>query len=411
MKKTLQSVWNDTLFRNSFYPMLATIVMGISGFIFWFLATRLFSPADIGIATTLIAVMNMIGFLSPLGFDSVFIRFLPHTTKKHDTINTGLVVATAAAGILAILFVIFAKEISPALSFVQTNTFISIAFIIFCITTGLNALTDSIFLAYRATKYTFFINTAFTLFRLGLLFLFIKEGTLGIFLAVALSQAIGLVLSITVLLRTFDYKPTCHLNTNIVKQVRSYLTGNYLAGILNLLPTAVVPIMVINGLGPEQTAFYSIGIMIGNLLYAIPWTTTRALFAEGSHDPDSLISNARKSFAAMCAILFPAIIILILAGDTFLTFFGKTYSDEGFLFLQIIAITGVAVYTLSLLETFFRVTKKPHWLIVVNTVYAGTIIFLCQALMSYGLVGIGIAWLSGYVAATIVSFLIWRNMK
>ena len=79
MKTHIQTLFKNTLFRNSFYLMLATAVMAGFGFFFWLIVARMFSTANIGLATTLISVMNMIAMLSLVGFDVTFVRFLPNS--------------------------------------------------------------------------------------------------------------------------------------------------------------------------------------------------------------------------------------------------------------------------------------------------------------------------------------------
>jgi Na+-driven multidrug efflux pump len=106
--------------------------------------------------------------------------------------------------------------------------------------------------------------------------------------------------------------------------------------------------------------------------------------------------------------LIPAMLVYVFAGDLILHLFGKQYSAEGFTFLRILAISGIAVSACAVLGSFFRVTKDARWLILINGAYAVTIITLSYMLLSYELVGIGIAWLCGNVVAVIVSLFALR---
>ncbi|MEK7538391.1 MAG: oligosaccharide flippase family protein [Patescibacteria group bacterium] len=411
MKEKLYSLFQDSLFRNSFYLMLATGVMAGFGFFFWLISARLFSTEDIGLATTLISVMNIIALLSLIGFDSAFVRFLPNSDKRNDHLNTGLILVGATALVLAFLFIVFVPEISPRISFIGENLPIALAFIFFCVMSALNILTDSVFLADRQTKFTLIINTAFSVLKMVLPFAFIGWGALGVFTAAAIAQTVGFVLSIVVMMRKFDYRPQFIISNNILKLVRQYCLGNYIAVILNLLPIALLPIIITNNLGPEQAAYYYIVMMIANLLYVIPQATTKSLFAEGSNNEGTLRTNVGKSVRNISILLIPAIAVLILGGKYILGIFGEDYSTGGLTLLYFIAIAAIPVSGYSIFYALLRIKKGLNGLIITNIFYAGSIIGLSYALLPMGLVGIGIAWLFGNVVASVVSCLMTTQGK
>ncbi len=391
--------------------MLATGVMAGFGFFFWLISARLFSTEDIGLATTLISVMNIIALLSLIGFDSAFVRFLPNSDKRNDHLNTGLILVGATALVLAFLFIVFVPEISPRISFIGENLPIALAFIFFCVMSALNILTDSVFLADRQTKFTLIINTAFSVLKMVLPFAFIGWGALGVFTAAAIAQTVGFVLSIVVMMRKFDYRPQFIISNNILKLVRQYCLGNYIAVILNLLPIALLPIIITNNLGPEQAAYYYIVMMIANLLYVIPQATTKSLFAEGSNNEGTLRTNVGKSVRNISILLIPAIAVLILGGKYILGIFGEDYSTGGLTLLYFIAIAAIPVSGYSIFYALLRIKKGLNGLIITNIFYAGSIIGLSYALLPMGLVGIGIAWLFGNVVASVVSCLMTTQGK
>ena len=382
--------------------MLATVVMAGFGFVFWLIVARMFSTTNIGLATTLISVMNMIAMLSLVGFDAAFVRFLPRSDSKSDNINTGLIVVATVAASFSTIFIIFLNELSPSLDFIKDNIFTSAAFVFFCVMTALNILIDSVFLSERKAKYTLLINTVFSSVRLLLPFAFVGWGSLGIFGAVALSQTIGFALSLVIMIRHFGYRPEWKVSMDVLSRVRGYSLANYGAGILNLLPPTVLPILITNNLGPEQAAFYYIIMMIGNLMYTIPWASTKSLFAEGSHAEHSLKENSIRTGKFITALLLPIMLALYFFGDIILLVFGKTYSEEGFEFLRLIALSGIPVSCYSLLNSYFKVTKHPQWIIVMNLFYAVGILGVSYLLFPLGLSGIGYAWIFGNTLASVV---------
>lgn len=393
-----------SLFQNSLYLLLATGLTAFFSFLFWILASRLFSPTDVGLATTIIVVMNMIAMLSLVGFDTVIIRFLPSASRKNTLISTGLVVVGIATIVLAASFLLFVDHISPALSFIRQGVLYPLSFILFTLLAGLNALCDSIFLAKKATKMTFVINSTFTAARLLFIYLFRDSGATGIYLAVGLSHVLGIVLNMSVLMRRFSFTLERTLDKNIINEFKGYSLGNYIAGILNLLPGSILPIIITNNLGADKAAFYGIAMMIGNLLYTIPWMITRSLFAEGAHDTQTFGTHLRHALILIAGLLLPSMLILLFAGDLILSIFGAAYAKEGFTLLRIIVLAGIFVASTSLIETYFRVHGDPRWLILSYASYLTVIVVCAFLFLPLGLAGIGCASLLGYASASAVSY-------
>jgi O-antigen/teichoic acid export membrane protein len=404
MQESLRRLHADSLFRNSFYLMLATGVMAGFGFFFWLLSAHLVTTEEIGIATTLISVMNIISIFSLIGFDSAIVRFLAHSTQKNEKLNTSIILVSVVALFLGSIFVVFVDSISPQLSFIRDNIFVSLAFVFFCAMSAVNILTDSVFLAYRQTKYSLIINTIFSFVRMLLPLAFVSWGAFGIFFAAAVGQTVGLFLSVFVMVFKFNYEPSLTIDMDIVKQVWKYCFGNYFAGALNLIPVLLLPIIITNHLGLKEAAYFYIVMMIGNLLYAIPQATTKSLFAEGSFSIESIGVNIRKSVNIILALLLPAILVLLVGGKFLLGFFGKSYSADGIDFLYLIAVSGIAVGGYSMFNSLFRVRKKLFALVAMNVCYAGTIVVFTYTLLPLGLIGIGLSWLAGNLIACAVGY-------
>ena len=116
-------------------------------------------------------------------------------------------------------------------------------------------------------------------------------------------------------------------------------------------------------------------MMIANLLYIIPMATSQSLFAEGSYSEKELKIQLKKAIKIISLILVPAIVLTLLFGKYIFLAFGKGYSTEGFVFLQII---------------------------LVNFIGAFIILSLSTMLAYQNLLGMGIAWI---IAQTIVAIL------
>lgn len=408
VKTLLLNLYRDSLFRNSLYPMLASGVMAGFGFFFWLFSARLFTSEDIGLAGALISAMSMISVLSLAGFDTATVRFLAHEERKNESMNTGILVIGITSLLLASIFVAAIGHISPTLAFIQRDVLTMVSFVAFTTMASINMFTDAIFLAHRETKYTFIIDTVFSVVKVALPFAFIPWGAFGIFTAAATAQALGFLMSIGVLMQRFAYRPSTSIDRAIVRRVWRYSAGNYTADVLSILPLAALPIIITNNIGAKEAAYYYIVMMIVGLLYVIPASAMRSLLAEGSYDERAIPAHIRGSLKTTLMLLLPSMLVLFVGGDLVLRLFGSEYSTMGLEFLYIMTTMALVVAAFSLFGSLFRLTHNVRGLIVRNFIYATSTIALVYMLMPYGLAGVGVAYTGGYSIGCIVSYILFQ---
>jgi O-antigen/teichoic acid export membrane protein len=407
MKEKIRRLYSDTLFQNSFYLMLNTGVMAIFGFVFWVICAHLFSPSQIGVATGLISAMTLISYISLLGFNNTFVRVLPTSTERDNHINTGLLLSISVAVIVAAGYVFVIPYIAPRLEIIHENLFYEISFVAMVAFAAINTITDSIFVAYRAAKYNLLIDGGImggTKMLLPLVF--ISLGAYGIFSAAGVASALGMIASILFLVWKFDYKPRLSIHWQTFKDIFHYSLANYIANLLNIAPTLVLPLIVIDYLGTASAGYYYLAFMMANLLYAVAYSIAQSLFAEGSYGDAVLEKLIRRSLIILVAITIPAGIILALAGPFVLEVFGKAYSSGGAQTLVILALASIAVAAYTLGNVILRIAHQTYSIVAVNVVYFVTISGLALLWVHRGLIWIAVAWLVGNCAAAVTSFLI-----
>ncbi len=396
----------DNLFRNSIYLMLTTGTMGVFGFFFWVICTHIYTPEQIGIGTTLISAMTLISFVSLLGFNSTFVRFLPTSEKRNEEINTGSILVMGAAALIAIVYILLIPRISPSLNIIRENIWYSIGFIVMVSLASMNSLTDSIFVAYRSAQYNLITDGLITSgTKLILPVIFIGFGSYGIFAASGLAASIGMIASVLFLVVTFKYRPRFKIDAESLKKVFHYSFTNYLANLFSIVPTLVLPIIIINHLGSAAAGYYYLAFMIINLLYTVAASVSQSLFAEGSYSENSLERLISHSLKILSVLMIPMGIILALFGPAVLHFFGKSYSAGGGNVIVILAIAAPAVAAYNLGGVLLRIRHHMYTLVFVNIVYASIISGLSLLWIDRGLVWVAVAWTVGNIMAACLSFL------
>ena len=165
----------------------------------------------------------------------------------------------------------------------------------------------------------------------------------------------------------------------------------------------VLPLLITVIASPKLTAYYYMPMMIASLLYVIPQGVNQALFSEGSHDEADLKKHAISSIKLIFSLLIPASIALIVLGSLILRIFGSQYETEGYTFLIFLVISGSFVSLNYVFESVFKVRKAFRTIVSIAVMQDIVILGLSVALLKYGLIGVGIAWLSGQALVTITN--------
>ena len=349
--------------------------------------------------------MSLITGFSVLGLNVALIRYLPTSKEKNKKINTSFTIVAIVSIIVSSVYLLGIEKFSPDLLFIKENLILAFSFILFMVLAGFNSLTESIFVAFRNTKYILIKNTIFSSFKIIIPFGFISLGFFGAY-AIFSSWMIGLFIafcfSLFILVKKFNYKPKFVYHDSIVRKIGKYSFGNYLAGFIGGLPLMILPLMITNIISPTTTAYYYMAMMIAGLLFAVPTATTQSLFAEGSYNEKDLNKQIKKAIKIISLILIPGILITIFFGQYVLLAFGKEYSTEGFRFLQILAVSGVFVSANSIFGNVLRIKKKVKEMIVMNSFGAIAILGGVYFLLDKGLLGIGYGWLLGQILISLV---------
>jgi O-antigen/teichoic acid export membrane protein len=396
IKKTYLHFKNDSLYRNSIYLMMSTVILAVSGFFFWIIAARLFKTEQVGIATTLISVTTLIGSFALLGLNFSLVRFLPKSEKKNEMISSSFILVTIASFLAITFFLLGIKVFSPELSFIRSNVLYLIIFVLFIVMTAVTNIIDSVFLAFRSSENILIRNTVQSILKVLLVFAFVGLGAFGIFNSFALSLLGSAVVSFYILFKKFHFSPVFKVDSGLVKKMGSYSIGNYISGFLYQAPFLILPILVINSLHAKIAAYYYIDTMILSLILVIPVSASQSLFTEGSHSEEFLHEHLKKAAKFTVLLLIPSIIIILLFGGFVLQIFGKSYQTDSFRFLQIISLSAIFMSVALFGNAILRIRKKVTTLVILNLIGC-VIVLLTSYLFINSLIGVGFGWLVGEI--------------
>ena len=100
-------------------------------------------------------------------------------------------------------------------------------------------------------------------------------------------------------------------------------SGNYLATVMGIVPTSIVPVEVLVIRGAAETARFAVAFLIAGFLNFIPATIAQVLFAEASRPGVTLGGQLRKAVRGVYGLVLPAVVIVVAAAPLLLRLFGR----------------------------------------------------------------------------------------
>ncbi|QNP62928.1 lipopolysaccharide biosynthesis protein [Streptomyces genisteinicus] len=400
----LAAMRRDPLLRNSFYLTVTTAIGAVAGFAFWILVARLYPAEDVGRASSLLSCVYLLSYLSLFGLSTTLVRHLPTSARRSE--DTSTAVSTVSMGALLISggFVATAPFLAPQLGYMHQSPLHIAAFVLLAASAAVNLLTDSVFVAFRATRLNLLINgVLMNGVKLALPVALVAAGPFGIFVASGAASAVAAVTSVAVLRRRLRLRVRPHFSWGVLRNTLAYSLTNYLSSSLNLVPQIVLPLVVLQQLGPVPAATYFIAFQIANLVYCASYAIGEALFAEGSQARADLPALARRSGLAMLAVTVPAAAFVLVCVGPVLGLFGKGYAEGGTVTLQVFAAVAPAVAFYTWTSFLLKVTRQLVASIVSETVSVAVILGVTFLMLDSGLHWAAIAWGAGNLASGCVA--------
>jgi O-antigen/teichoic acid export membrane protein len=382
----------DPLVRNSFYLMSTTALAAASGFVFWIIVARLYPVTEVGRATSLLSVVVLLSYFSQFGLSTSLVRYLPTAEDRGEHVSTAVSTVAVTGVVIAAGFAFVIPITNPELSFVASGIGRVAVFAMLAMFAAQNLLINSVFVAMRDAKYNLLLNGVLvSVVKLILPALLVSAGAMGIFMSNTIASAVATAASIYVIHRYLHIKVRPKISWSVLRATMRYSLGSYLSSCLNLAPLLVLPLLVLHELGPVAAAAYFVAFQIANLINAVSFAVGEALFAEGSHEQESLRRLAKRSAVLTLAITAPIVGITVLLAHPILLFFGKTYAADAQGTLVVLAISAFAVAFNTWSSFLLKVTRQLSAMNISNLVYAVAIIGPVL-LASHGLVWIAWAW-------------------
>lgn len=396
--------YRDPLYRNSYYLMANTIVNSGLGFVFWMLAARFYSEADVGVATGLLSASTLVVNLANFGINSAVIRFLPKHDDKRKFVNTCITAIGLMTFAASVIFLLGMDIWASKLSFIKSHPEFIAAFVAFTAISGIGTIISNIFIAHRQAKYNFISNLITAALKIPLpIVLAPMFGVFGVFGSWGIALTVSVLASLFIFMRIIQpgYFPYPAFSKGTLKEISGFSFANYIAGLIATIPGQLIPLMILGMLTAESNAYYYVTNAIAGILFIIPNALSTSLFAEGSTDETNFKPKMFKAAKTAYALLFAGVAGTALLGKYLLLLFGDTYSSSGHILLSAMALSSLFMVLPSFYNTYLRIRMRMAEFQVLSAFSALGIVGISYALLpKMGILAVGVAYAITYLSLT-----------
>ena len=390
----------EKVLQNSIFLMGTAGLTALLGFAFWTLVARLFSPARVGLATSLISAISLISYMSQCGMNSTLIRFPAPQRARNSQITLACTVVAAAAFLIASGYLLGLPWYGQKLLFVRDDPWLGALFVGICVCATLNLVTDTVFISARIPQYNLLADgviqgVAKLLLPLGL----VGFGAVGIVGAIGGGYLVAVLASLALMYWRLGFRPDYRTRGTGLHAYAKFSAASYLSSLLNLLPTLALPMIVLQRLGPDQAGYFYIAFQIAGLLTAVCSAVGEAMFSEASHDLARAREVLARSAKLMALAALPAAGVVAAGSGLMLSLFGAQYAGNGHALLLVLALGTLGVGLNAWASNALRIHRKLRAMVVSNLVFVLVTVPAALLLADRGLVWLGWAWDAGNLAS------------
>jgi O-antigen/teichoic acid export membrane protein len=412
--RKIQAHLKEPLYLNSYLLIAMQVLSTGFGFIFWALAARTLPADDVGLASGTISIAMLLSGLSQFGMGYGLVRYLSKSQDASSFVNLNLVVSGIGGLVFAVVFVLTVQVWSPALEILRANWLHTALFIVLIFGWTLSVMLNWVFIATRHVVYSLTRQTSHMI--VAVLLLLVLSLFMRNFTAVLLAHASAVVFSVVISLAALRRAvPEYRLSLDLSKIFTGFTTrrltvfslSNYAGEQVQRGPTAILPLLVINLLGPSQGAYFFVVWTIGMAIPAWISSTSQSLFAEGSNNQEQAAAYAWRSAKLGLLLVSGLALVMILGGRLILSIYGQDYVENGLYLLYAVALAAIPSVMIAIFVGYLRILERVRAVFVIQTAVSVLgLLFIYLGIRQGGLVGAGIGLL---LSETIVlgSSLLW----
>ena len=407
--RAVLGVLSDPMLRNGHALIASASVTQFIGVLYWIFAARLYPVAVVGRNSVVISVMLFLAGVAQLNLMSTLIRFVPTSGQRTLRLIVSAYLTSVSIGaVIGAIFVFLIPRVEPQLDFLRSGPYIAVWFVLSVVMGTIFVLEDSALTGVRAAPFVPIENAFFALLKLGLLvpFAWFLQ-SLGIYLSWTVAV---LVTIIPTNIYLFARAVPRHLREHPVaspaprfREIRAFLIPDSLAALFMLASTVLLPLLVINRLGPTAAAHYQLAWIIGYALFLFSLNMGSSLVVETAADQSGLRQLTWRSMTHLAKLLIPVVIVIVVAAPYLLLAFGRGYAEADVTPLRLLALAALPTIITNTAISATRSQRRMRVVLGIQVAICALVWGLSVAFIGrFGITGVAAAWLIAQTAIALV---------
>jgi O-antigen/teichoic acid export membrane protein len=400
------------LFANAYALILNTGATAVLGMAYWVLAARLYTAHDVGQGAAAISAMTFLAGVAQLNLAAVMVRFLP--SARRDAARLVASTYFVIAGVALVIAGIFVASLTlwfSSLRFLRDEPWLGAWFVLSTMCWCIFVNQDGVLTGLRRASWVPIENIAYGVLKIVLLVALSSFGYLGLYASWTL-PVLFVVLPVNALIfRRFipEHERDAPADAVAVglRQIRGYIAGDYIGALLRLATTFLPPVLVTQILGAQMNGYFYQSWNIAYNLQLVSTATMTSLTVESAWDESTMRDSSRSILKHTLLLVGLGVAGILVLAPYVLRIFGEDYASEGTTVLRLLALAAVPQVIVAFALALARIRQRVIEVVAIQGISCGFVLGLGLILLrTYGLSGIGIAWLVGQTILAI--FLAFR---
>jgi O-antigen/teichoic acid export membrane protein len=387
------------LLDNAGSLLATTGLTSLLGFGFWTVATREFSQQAVGYGSASVSAFTLLGTIGLFGLGTLLIGELPRRGADRAGLVSAAVLACMLGSLLLGLgFAVVAPRVSSHFAVVMGTPARAALFVAGSVLTGVTMIFDQATIGLLRGGLQLTRNVAFAVAKLLVL-----PGA-AIFLHDAFGFGIvsawvaGMALSLVFIAAWLRLKGTHILNRprwSILRELGWTAMAHNWLNISLAVPFTLLPVLVTLLVSPSANGAFYIASMLCAFLYVVPISLAEVLFAVVASDPRVIARKLRVALRLSFAIGIPGMIVLGAGAHFLLSIFGRGYSGEATVPLELLVVgyplaVPKALY-IAVCRASGRITRAA---VVLTTFSVAELGAATVGALAHGLIGLSLLLLA-----------------
>ena len=396
------------LYANAHALVLNQIQSAGFGFIYWFLAGRLYPSAVVGAGSAVISALLLISGVAQLGFGNGMTRFLPRAgLQTRRIIIVAYAAVTAMSVVLALIFVAAGKSLGLQ-AMLGSGPLVLVWTALAAVLWSIFRLQDAVLVGLRESVWVLVENTIFNIAKIVLLVVGVgllgNAGVVGSwFLPTPIVIVLCTWLIFGVYTRSSRMRPAPEeAEALTIREVAWSSGGDHVGSLFAEAASRLLPLVIIGILGGSATAYFTTAWLVATTLQLLAGGITDSFTAEAAADCANIARYSRDALRYMAVLIAPAALVLGIGAPLLFAILPAEYGHQGASLLRWLCLASPLVVFNTWYLAYARVIGQIGRVVSLEVIGAALMLgILIVTLRPLGINAVALAWAISQAVITI----------